>query len=222
MPRRKRIQTLSQLANLRNFTSLLKPELINSSTVASLLKEGQRIIQEAYDNKNWNNRTYNLYNSYVAAVISGGKVLGWSFLGPEHEPEDKYARGNTKWDNTVRRYGSTDTTSGREEAINFVESYAKEHRSTKKITLIVAAAMFYAGILESHGYHVLAGIEDNMENIAAKGLILTDFKVGSQYRDFLSGSDAQIAIGPKHIAHRTETHVEKESHRKSTFETKLG
>lgn len=220
MPKYKKIQTLSQLANLKNFGSLFNPETISSHIVLSLLKEGKRIIQEAYDKRDWNNRTYNLYNSYVAAVIHNGQVLGWEYLGPEHAPDPKYAGFKSP---TVRPYKSGDIQSGREEAINFVLSYASQHRS-KKISLIVGAAMFYAGILESKGYHVIAGIEENMQDIKAKGLILTDFKVGSMYKEFGIGSNAALKIGSNHIAYRNDIQVEKEdrdSRRKGTFNTKL-
>jgi hypothetical protein len=161
-----RIQSLKQIANLKNFSKFFNYQTVTDHVVDSLLKEGQRIIREAYESKNWNNRTYNLYNSYVAAVIANGKVVKSIYLGPEKNPsgEDEEYTGYKRWHTSVERpLGANDAQRGREEADLFVESYAKQHKS-KKITLVVGAAMFYAGILESNGYHVLANVSTNLEN----------------------------------------------------------
>lgn len=220
-----RIQSLKQLANLKNFSSLFKPEKLRESTVNSLLKEGQRIIREAYESKDWNNRTYNLYNSYVAAVIANGKVVKSIYLGPEKNPsgEDEEYTGYKRWHTNVeRRLGDNDAQRGREEADLFMESYAAQHNTKAekdKITLVVGAAMFYAGILESKGYHVLANVSTNLENIASKGLHLTDFKMGNIFKDFKEGSNAQLVIGSKHIALRTDTDNWTRENRRKTFDT---
>lgn len=191
-------------------------------TVATLLKEGKRIITEAYEGRLWNNRTYNLYNSYVAAVVHNGQVLGWEFLGPEHAPNPEYAKGANKYHNTGREYKSISIESGREEAWNFVESYARQHKSSEMITLVVGAAMFYAGILESKGYHVITGIKENLQELATKGLVITDAKVGNMYKDFAEGSNAQLTIGSKYIAYREEEMADKyEGRRNRTFNTKV-
>lgn len=217
-----RIQSLKQLANLKNFSKFFNYKTVTDHVVDSLLKEGQRIIREAYEYKNWSNRTYNLYNSYVAAVIANGKVVKSIYLGPEKNPsgEDEEYSGYKRWHTNVsRRLGENDAQRGREEADLFVESYAKQHKS-KKITLVVGAAMFYAGILESNGYHVLADVSTNLENIASKGLHLTDFKVGNIFKDFKEGSNAQLVIGSKHIALRNDTDNWTQENRRKTFDTK--
>lgn len=216
-----RIQKLSQLANLKNFSSFFNAKTITDHVVDSLAKEGQRIIREAYLKRNWKNRTYNLYNSYVAAVIVSGTVRKVMFLGPERKPSkrpnDNYDRPYYAPDRTQK--GGIDV-GGRDEALNFVMSYAAQHKQ-KKVTLVVGAAMFYAGILESNGYHVLAGIDESMKEIKAKGLILTDYKVGNMFSGFKDGSNAQLMIGSKHIAYRKDQEVEKASDRKKTFNTKV-
>lgn len=217
-----RIQSLKQLANLKNFSKFFNYKTVTDHVVDSLLKEGQRIIREAYESKNWNNRTYNLYNSYVAAVIADGKVVKSIYLGPEKNPsgEDEEYTGYKRWHtNEERRLGANDAQRGREEADLFVESYAKQHKG-KKITLVVGAAMFYAGILESYGYHVLANVSTNLENIASKGLHLTDFKVGNIFKDFKEGSNAQLIIGSKHIALRNDIDNWTQANRRKTFDTK--
>jgi hypothetical protein len=217
-----RIQSLKQLANLKNFSKFFNYKTVTDHVVDSLLKEGQRIIREAYESKNWNNRTYNLYNSYVAAVIADGKVVKSIYLGPEKNPsgEDEEYTGYKRWHTSVeQRLGANDAQRGREEADLFVESYAKQHKS-KKITLVVGAAMFYAGILESNGYHVLANVSTNLENIASKGLHLTDFKLGNIFKDFKEGSNAQLVIGSKHIALRNDIDNWTQGNRRKTFDTK--
>lgn len=214
-----RIQSLKQLANLKNFSKFFNYKTVTDHVIDSLAKEGERIIKEAYELRNWHNRTYNLYNSYVAAVIANGKVRAVRYLGPEHEPDPDYAGGKTKYDNTSRTYGMVDVESGRREAENFVLSYAKQHKS-KKITLVVAATMFYAGILESNGYHVLTNVDMNMQDIVSKGLHLTDFKIGNMFRDFKVNSNAALMIGREHIAYRREEMDETDRERKNTFDTR--
>lgn len=221
MARTKKVQSLKQLANLKNFGKLFDRDTITSATVLTLLNEGKKIITAAYEDRKWSNRTYNLYNSYVAAVVGGGKVLGWTYLGPEHAPDPKYERGANKYHNTGREYKMSSIESGRTEAWNFVESYARQHRNSENITLVVGAAMFYAGILESKGYHVLSTVKNDMENLATKDLNIADFKLGNMYRDFLEDSNARILIGHEHIAFRKDENVERESDRKKTFNTKV-
>lgn len=193
-----RITKLSQLANLRNFDKMFNPEKITDKVCEALAKEGQKVIRRAYLNRNWKNRTYNLYNSYVSAVIVHGKIRSMMFLGPEratkiHMRED----GTVSGSNDVALQGID--VSGRKEAIAFVKAYAEQHKK-KQITLVVAATMFYAGILESRGYRVLADMATSLEEIKSAGLHLTDFKLGSIFPE--SGPDAEVMIDPKYIALR--------------------
>lgn len=207
-----RIQTLKQLANLRNFSHMFSLDKITQPIVQALLKDGRRIIMEAYKSRRWKNRTGNLRDSYVAAVVSKGRVLGWTYVDQDHADYDER--------DVISDTHNITTESGRKEAINFVLSYAKQHSKADKIILVVGVAMFYAGILESQGYRVLTNIDVNLQEIAEHGVVLTDFKVGNIFRDFGEGSDAQVKIGRKHIAYRKDVQIESLADRKKSFDTK--
>lgn len=192
---------------------MFDPNKIQWSIVQSLLKEGRKIILEAYESRKWENRTGNLKDSYVAAVISGGTVLGWTYIDQDHAEFDER--------DVITSTHNITVDSGRQEAINFVLSYASQHsRQKSKITLLVGVAMFYAGILESGGYKVLTNIDVNLQRIKDKGVVLTDFKVGNIYADFKSGSEAQYKVGSNHIAYRRDVQVETLKDRKKSFDTK--
>ena len=216
-----RIQTLKQLQNLKNFGKFFNAKTITNSVVKTLAQEGKRIIKEAYEQKNWNNRTYNLYNSYVSAVIVNGKIRSIMYLGPEHAPtglDDAKPKSSAWTSATERHIKGIDVERGRREANNFVLSYASQHK--KGVILVVGAAMFYAGILESKGYHVISNISTNLRDISANGLFLTDFKVGNLFQDFKEGSDAKVMIGKDHIAFRGVELSENHAGRSTTFWTK--
>lgn len=216
-----RIQTLKQLANLKNFSKFFNAKTITDHVCKSLAQEGERIIHKAYNSRTWKNRSYNLYNSYVSAVIVNGKIRSIAYLGPEHAPaaDADYKPGSNEWlDKTRRRYGIVDIERGRKEANNFVVSYAAQHK--KGIILVVAAAMFYAGILESDGYRVISHINTELDNLIGDGLYLKDFKVGSMFSDFKDGSDVKLKVDKKHIAIRGAEIWEGRAGRSTTFWTK--
>lgn len=162
--------------NLRQYRDGLNVSKICDTAAQSLAREGERIIQEAYASKDWENRTYNLYNSYVSAVfyngalIDGRKTVGGvkftqstiRFAGPEHIPDDPEA--------TIRQVNGVVIEKGRDEAINFLKSYQRTHQGQKSLKLVIAAAMFYSGILESKGYSVLSQVTTELDELFRKGV----------------------------------------------------
>lgn len=217
-----RIQKLSQLANLKNFSKFFNAETITDHVAKSLAKEGQRIIRKAYLGRKWKNRTYNLYNSYVAGVIVNGRVRSIMYLGPEHAPDPRYNKGykyGKKFHSTSRKIGYNDAERGRREANNFIMSYAKQHKS-KKVTLVIGVAMFYAGILERKGYHVLLGVGAELQNTKAKGLVLTDLKLGNLFATF-GESEGTVRIPDKYIAYRQDISDESRKGRRGSFMTNI-
>lgn len=217
-----KIKKLSQLANLKNFSKFFNAETITDHVAKSLAKEGQRIIRRAYLNRKWKNRTYNLYNSYVAGVIVNGRVRSIMYLGPEHAPDPKYNTGGKygkKFHSTSRKIGYNDAERGRREANNFIMSYAKQHKS-KKVTLVIGVAMFYAGILERKGYHVLLGVGAELQNTKAKGLVLTDLKLGNLFATF-GESEGTVRIPDKYIAYRQDISDESRKGRRGSFMTNI-
>ena len=162
--------------NLRQYRDGLNVSKICDTAAQALAREGERIIQQAYASKDWENRTYNLYNSYVSAVfyngalIDGRKTVGGvkftqstiRFAGPEHIPDDPEA--------TIRQVNGVVIEKGRDEAINFLKSYQRTHRGQKSLKLVIAAAMFYSGILESKGYSVLSQVTTELDELFRKGV----------------------------------------------------
>ena len=123
--------------------------------ISFLAMIGEKSIQEAYQNRGFTNRTYNLKDSYGSAVYYNGALLDTTirYIGP---PEAK-----------TKRRGK----SGREEVNKFFRDYSPKSNGYE---IVVVATMPYAGELELGGgqlkrkYHVMAGARDLLERVAAK------------------------------------------------------
>ena len=120
--------------------------------ISQLADDGEKAIREAYEGREFTNRTYNLHDSYGSAVYYNGTLVKSSirYVGAEMAEEDD-------------RYG-------RNEANEFFSNYRPKNR--KGIDLVIVAAMFYADILEEgkgrlkRKYKVIAEGEDYMKNVA--------------------------------------------------------
>ena len=120
--------------------------------IAQLADDGEKAIREAYEGREFTNRTYNLHDSYGSAVYYNGTLVKSSirYVGAEMAEEDE-------------RYG-------RNEVNDFFSNYRPKNR--KGIDLVIVAAMFYADILEEgkgrlkRKYKVIAEGEDYMKNVA--------------------------------------------------------
>ena len=114
--------------------------------------DGEKAIRQAYEGREFTNRTYNLHDSYGSAVYYDGTLVKSSirYVGAELAEEDE-------------RYG-------RNEVNEFFSNYRPKNR--KGIDLVIVAAMFYADILEEgkgrlkRKYKVIAEGEDYMKNLA--------------------------------------------------------
>ena len=123
--------------------------------ISFLAMIGEKSIQEAYQNRGFTNRTYNLKDSYGSAVFYNGTLLDNTirYIGP---PEAK-----------AKRLGK----SGREEVNKFFRDYSPKSNG---YDIVIIATMPYAGVLETGGgrikrkYHVMAGARDLLERVAAK------------------------------------------------------
>jgi hypothetical protein len=195
---------INSLRNLKNFSKMFDPKRVTDKIVAILANEGYRIIKKAYDSRRWNNRTYNLHNSYVSAVYVKGKLRTDSirYLSDEPiPPNPEYA-----WKAENRPYGDIDIENGRKEAENFLASYGRTHK-THGIRLVVAAAMFYSGFLEAKGYRVLSTVQADLENLSREGLFVTDSKVTFTSQEFVPPSNQNqegIIIPPKYLTVRSQ------------------
>ena len=120
--------------------------------ISQLADDGEKAIREAYEGREFTNRTYNLHDSYGSAVYYNGNLVKSSicYIGAEMAEEDE-------------RYG-------RNEVNDFFSNYRPKNR--KGIDLVIVAAMFYADILEEgkgrlkRKYKVIAEGEDYMKNVA--------------------------------------------------------
>ena len=120
--------------------------------ISQLANDGEKAIREAYEGREFTNRTYNLHDSYGSAVYYNGTLVKSSirYVGAEKAEEDE-------------RYG-------RNEVNEFFSNYRPKNR--KGIDLVIVAAMFYADILEEgkgrlkRKYKVIAEGEDYMKNLA--------------------------------------------------------
>lgn len=158
--------------------------------IRKLTEEGERIIKAAYTRRNWKNRTKNLKDSYGSAVYRNGvllrntkrfltqnadanpykndKELGY-YLGARSRAQrgSSYTEFGKSGD---KRFldGDTIYAYGRDEVNKFLEGYKPE--SNSGIELVVVAAMYYAGILESGylgtKYQVISSATTDLNRIA--------------------------------------------------------
>lgn len=117
--------------------------------VEALTTIGYEVALSAYRQKTYTNRTYNLHDSYGSAVYVDGQLVPDSIKFIERA-YSKGVRGHSH--NVVDKEGTE--LSGRASIKRFFEKpwivRKKDH-----ITLVVAAAMWYADILEKKKYVVL-------------------------------------------------------------------
>lgn len=115
------------------------------AVVEALTTIGWQVALEAYRQKTYTNRTYNLHDSYGSAVFVNGVLVPDSV---------KYVnRARSKKANT-HGHSISGAKTGRDAFARFLQQ-PWIVRKKDGITLVVAAAMWYGEILESKGYVVL-------------------------------------------------------------------
>lgn len=154
--------------------------------IKDLTDEGEKIIIAAYSRKTWQNRTYNLHDSYGSAVYYNGNLLRYTrrFLtsspkadvvtgremGTYQGSRSKAQRGSSyaqflKANPDGRFYkGDTIYAYGRDEVNKFFEGYKPDANSG--LELVVVAAMFYAGALEHCNYQVISSAVTDLTSLA--------------------------------------------------------
>lgn len=126
--------------------------------IHELASDGKTAIQEAYKTKDYQNRTYNLHDSYGSAVYYNGvlQVDTIYYLSPNSTTAKK-------WYGTLMK--------GHDELIDFLQEY---QGSAKGLELVIVAAMPYASILEDalgrvkRKYKVISGARLAMEALENK------------------------------------------------------
>lgn len=148
--------------------------------IAELARDGEAAIHDAYNNRDWNNRTFNLHDSYGSAVYLNGRLVkstvryvgqelaqeglsvGWKWDKPRSMPDYRGERRLTGDEVQMR---------GREEVMDFFSKYKPQGRG---LELVIVAAMYYAGYLERGAgglkkkYKVISGATTIMERFKAK------------------------------------------------------
>lgn len=157
--------------------------------IRKLTEEGERIIKAAYTRRNWKNRTKNLKDSYGSAVYRNGVLLRNTkrFLSSSADArintgrelgDYSGARSRAQRGSSYEQFGKggdsrfidgdTIYAYGRDEVNKFLEGYKPD--SNSGIELVVVAAMYYAGILESGylgtKYQVISSATTDLNRIA--------------------------------------------------------
>lgn len=125
--------------------------------VARLANEGDRILRQCVEQRDYTHRTYNLYDSYGYGVYVEGRLVRRGFL--QRSPQ---ATDPRKWEGENVR--------GRDEILEYLASV---YEPSQDIELVIAAAMPYAPVLESgkglrHKYKVISMSNDLLRGIAPK------------------------------------------------------
>lgn len=163
--------SLNSLRNLNSIKKMIQAETLSRGIIQGLATKGEELINRAYRMRGWENRTYNLHDSYVSAVFVDGKLDESTIRFVDD------GREMSRYAVDVGSYGTSYATldpiqtNGREEALEFLRAYQKRGRSKQdRIQLVIGAAMFYSGILESKGYSVLANIEWDLLDLLRDGV----------------------------------------------------
>lgn len=128
-----------------------KDSFVNA-LIERLAEEGERVMRECLQEKDYTHQTYNLHDSYGYAVYYQGSIKKKGMASPQ-------ASEAKEW------HG--EKVSGRSAITDFLNSY----KPTKVIELIVVAAMPYATDLE-HGiglrrkYKVIAMSYDKLQTVS--------------------------------------------------------
>lgn len=131
-----------------------------------LINDGYKCISTAYKNKDYNNRTYNLHDSYGSCLYLDGK---------EYPNSRRYVGRQAL---VGKKDLGKNLILGRAEIDNYFDEYKPKKEGFE---LVVAVAIFYGRILEKGGgrlkrkYKVISGATTEVESIAKKhkGIVRT-------------------------------------------------
>ena len=128
------------------FFAKVREQLVNN-TLDDMCKKGAELMNKAYDERKWQNRTFNLKDSFGWVVYNNGSEYKRGYIG------DAQATGSKKI------YG--EEIKGREVLDEFVKSYSPIPVGAE---LVIVAAMPYGLWLETrYQYVVLSSVKDDLE-----------------------------------------------------------
>jgi hypothetical protein len=207
------------MAKKQSFKSLEK------EVIKFLTDEGERIIKTAYSRRNWRNRTYNLHDSYGSAVFKNGALLRDTIRYVSSEPKanayrnDKELgdyrgqRSKAQKGSSYHEFGKADKPArfldgdtiqayGRDEVNKFFNGY--KLATTSGLELVVVAAMYYAGILESGylgtKYQVISSATTELNKIAqllGKGVDVYALEIDRNRDEAFTNSAFDVRRGQK-------------------------
>lgn len=138
--------------------------LISEQTKACLIF-AEKMLLTAYYTKGFNNKLYNLADSYVALVYYKGKII----------PNGKIY--NNKVESSKKKYVDRTTNtemSGRQAAERFIKQYSPKNRDGWEVVFV--AATFYASYLDSGArgvrFDVLSNIADYVSRAFKKPVVV--------------------------------------------------
>ena len=130
-------------------------KIILNALIDEIAHDGEMAIKQAYENRDFTNRTFNLHDSYGSAVYYNGKLIKRTVRYVGNEQANNGLNMGWVWDKPrsmpdfrgERRYeGDEVQMRGRDEVIDFFQKYTPKK---KGIELVMVAAMFYATYLEN-------------------------------------------------------------------------
>ena len=168
---RKKI-SINSLRQLRQYKDFIKPDELENDLINTLAEYGQKIINMAYRTSTYTDRTLNLRDSYVSAVFKNGTLVPgtkrYVTLTSKDSPSKNISVAYSDMAN-----GDPELRTGREEADLFLSKFQFSSGRPSGITLVVAAAMFYGGIIETKwNYKVISHVSNEMDRIAEIGIQL--------------------------------------------------
>ena len=126
---------------------------ILDAVINELADKGLKLIEKAYNNRQWNNQTYNLHDSYCSCVYVNNQYVKSSirYLGEPlatQQPKGIYGKNNTRM--------------GRDWAMEAIKEYKP---NDKGIHLVIFASIPYAEDLEfvKKRYVIYNVLNDAME-----------------------------------------------------------
>ena len=130
----------------QSFFAKVKEQLVNN-TLEDMCKKGAELMNKAYEEKKWQNRTFNLKDSFGWVVYSNGSEYKRGYIGGAQATSSKKIYGEEM--------------RGRETLDEFVKSYSP---IPVGLELVIVAAIPYGLWLETrYQYVVLSSIKDELE-----------------------------------------------------------
>lgn len=132
-----------------------KSEYVNAY-IDELSKDGQRLINEAYNTKTTQNRKYNEHDAYVFGVYYNGNLMKYGFVGGKMAIKEA---------NGWAKAGITPFY-GRDVAEDAIHSY--KPKLTRGFALVILVTTFYSAINENKGYKIISQAVSDLSSLTRK------------------------------------------------------